>query len=50
MATTVSVLDWPAIMVVGSALIRTVGIPGGVTVTVACAVAVVPPDPLTVIM
>ena len=49
-ATTVSVLDCPATMEVGSALIVTVGIPGGVTVTVVCAVAVSVPAPLTVMV
>ena len=49
-ATTVSVLDCPATMEVGAALIVTVGIPGGVTVTVACAVAGSVPDPLTVMV
>jgi hypothetical protein len=37
-------------MEVGFALIVTVGIPGGVTVTVTCAVAVSVPDPLTVMV
>jgi hypothetical protein len=43
-------LDCPAIMDVGSALIVTAGIPGGVTVTVVCAVAVAVPAPLTVMV
>jgi hypothetical protein len=48
-ATTVRVLDCPAIIEVGFALIVTVGAPRGVTVTVTCAVAVPIPGVLTVI-
>ena len=50
MATTVSVLDCPATMEAGSALIVAVVTPRAVTVTVACAVAVSVPDPLAVMM
>jgi hypothetical protein len=49
-AATVSVLDCPAVMEAGFALIVTVGAPvTAMTVTVACAVAVALPLPLTVI-
>jgi hypothetical protein len=49
-AVTVSVLDCPALIDVGFALIVTVGAPvTAVTVTVVCAVAVAVPLPLTVI-
>ena len=51
-ATTVSVLDCPAVIDMGFALIVTVGVPTGVTVTVtvAWAVAVAVPLPWTVMM
>ncbi len=49
-ATTVNVLDCPAMTEVGFALIVTVGAANGVTVTTACAVAVSVPEPCTVMV
>jgi hypothetical protein len=49
-ATTVRVLDCPAVIDVGFALMVTVGVATSATVTVACAVAVAVPLPWTVMM